>query len=113
MDALKPAGRGGLRTQSAMVRRRARRVLEGNRMTLILAVIVLLVTAIGVYLGSVALYMAGSLYFRDALWLDPATYALMGVLGLFLVLPLGVGVWRLSCLCVSTTGTKSHPTQKK
>ena len=98
MDVLKPAERGGLRTQAAMVRRRARRVLEGNRMTLILAVIVLLVTAMGVYLGSVALYMAGSLYFRDALWLDPATYALMGVLGLFLVLPLGVGVWRLSCL---------------
>ncbi len=98
MDALKPAERGGLRTQAAMVRRRARRVLEGNRMTLILSVIVLLVTAMGGYLVSVALYMAGYLYFGDALWVDLATYALMGVSGLFLVLPLGVGVWRLACL---------------
>lgn len=98
MDALKPAERGGFRTQAAMVRRRARRVLEGNRMTLILSVIVLLVTAMGVYLGAVALYMAGSLYFGDVLWLELATYALMGVLGLFLVLPLGVGVWRMACL---------------
>ena len=108
MDALKPAERGGLRTQATMVRRRARRVLEGNRMTLILAVIVLLVTAMGVYLGSVALYMAGSLYFRDALWLDMATYALMGVLGLFLVLPLGVGVWRLSCLMTLRISDAPH-----
>lgn len=90
-------------SRAANTRRKARRVLDdragwGNRMTLILATVVLLVMAVGVYLTSVALYMAGYLYFGDALWLDLATYALMGVLGILLVLPLGVGLWRLACL---------------
>ncbi len=84
------------------IRRNAHRVLEGrtpwqNRMTLILALTVALVAAVGVYAVSVGFYSVGYLIFGDTLWLNVATYVLMAILEITLVLPLLVSLLRLAC----------------
>ena len=56
-------------------------------MTLILAVVILLTVGVGSYLIAAGLYMVGYLLFGDVLWLDVVTYALVGVIGLLIVLP--------------------------
>ncbi len=101
---------------AAGVRHRARRVLDGegakgNRLTLILATVVLLTAAMGVYLISVGLYMVGYLALGAKPWLDIAAYALMGVLALTVVLPLAAAVFRLACLmtCRMAAGTFGFP----
>lgn len=99
-----PAGRSvGSRERAALVRHKARGVLngfggKGNRLTLVLAVVLLLTVGVGLYAISVGLYMVGYMVFGDYLWLDAVTYALMGVLGLTLLLPLAASVFRLACL---------------
>ena len=104
MDALKPAERGGLWAKARDTRHRARRLLEGNLLTLVLALVVLLTMAVGVYMVSVGLYAVGYLAMGEALWLDIATYGLMGLLGVLLVLPSAVAVWRLACLFTVQAG---------
>lgn len=93
------------RAQAEHIRSRARRILDGhgtkgNRMTLILAVVILLTVGVGSYLIAVGLYMVGYLLFGAVLWLDVVAYALMGVVGLLIVLPLAASVFRLACLAV-------------
>ena len=100
------------RAHAEHVRSRARRVLDchvakGNRMTLILAVVILLTVGVGSYLIAAGLYMVGYLLFGDVLWLDVVTYALVGVIGLLIVLPLAASVFRLACLAVLRTDESS------
>ncbi len=105
---------GSRRVRAADIRRKARLVLDGrsvpqNRMTLILSLIVVLVTAVGVYMLSIGLYMVGYLIVGDALWLDIATYGLMGLLALLLVLPLASATWRLACLMTVRSTVSAMP----
>lgn len=98
---------------AAGVRHKARRVMDGtagkgNRMILILATVILMTVAMGVYLVSVGVYMGGFLLFGSVLWLDIATYALMGVLALTVVLPLAASVFRLACLMTCSVATRAY-----
>lgn len=93
------------RTGSAELRLKARRILDGAgkkspRMTLILAVTTLLTLAVGSYMVASAAYMVGSLLGASVFWSDVIAYSVLGVLALFVVLPLGASVFRLACLAV-------------
>ena len=83
------------------IRRCARGMLDGGRgqrLTLVLAVITVLTAGVGAYMLGAATYAVGYLIAGDSLWADVAAYAVMGMLGLFGVLPLMMGAYRLACL---------------
>ena len=95
--------RARARAEAKEIRAAARRVLDEhdswhNRMTLILALTVVLVVAVGIYAVCGGLYSVGYLIFGEALWLDVAAYGLMAVLGVLIFAPLAAGLWRLACL---------------
>lgn len=91
------------RDQAAGYRRRARDVLarEGMRLTLTLAVILLLTVAMGLYMAATLVYAVGYLFVGEALWLDIVAYGVMGLAGIFLFLPLAASAYRLACLAVA------------
>ena len=83
------------------IRRRARGILDdgrGLRLTLALAVVVVTTAAVGAFLLGEAVYAVGDLIFGDSLWVDVAAHGVMLLLGLFGVLPLTMGTYRLACL---------------
>lgn len=82
------------------LRRRARGLLDGGgrRLTLIFAVVVVLTAAVGAFILGEAAYALGFLIIGDSLWVDVVAYAVMGLSGLFGLLPLTVGAYRLACL---------------
>lgn len=90
--------------ENRLIRHQARRMLDtptaphGNRLTLILAQLCLLVVAAGVYMIPLGLYQVSGLLFGYVLWLDIAAYGLMGGLALLVWLPLAASVYRLACL---------------
>ena len=92
-----------VQARAAGYRRQARAVLDGAgvRLKLILAVIFLLVVAIGLYMAATGLYAIGYVLVGEALWLDAAAYGLMGVLGVTVLLPLAASAYRLACLAVA------------
>lgn len=86
---------------AADMRRRAGGVLDdgrGIRLTLVLAVVVVLTATVGAYILGEAVYGLGFLLLGESVWADVAAYAVMGALGLFGVLPLMMGAYRLACL---------------
>ena len=86
---------------AAEIRRRGRAILDGGggqRLTLILAVITGLAAAVGVFVLGEMVYISGYLIFGSQLWLTVAYYAVMGVAGVFGLLPLLVGIYRPACL---------------
>lgn len=101
-----PAPRSAGRwARAGHVRQRARRVLNGGGgrgalLTLVLAIVILLTASVCVFVvaqgGSAVAYLLG----LSILWQDILFYALLGVLGLFLILPLGASAYRLVCLSV-------------
>ena len=103
------------RAAAALVRRRARAVLNGlggrgNRLTLVLASLVLLTVAVGIYSLSAGGYTIAFLLLGDSPWPDMIAYALLGVLGVTVGLPLMASVFRLACLMTlrAYPGSVSH-----
>lgn len=96
--------------EATSTRRTARRLLDdrlpgretadghGVRLTLVLAVVILLTAAVSTYALGTGLYSILVLLSVDSLWADLAAYALMGFLGIFVLLPLAAGTYRLACL---------------
>jgi hypothetical protein len=74
---------------------------EGVRLTLMLAVILLLTVAMGLYMAATLVYTVGYLFVGEALWLDVVAYGVMGLLGILLLLPLAASAYRLACLAVA------------
>ncbi len=96
------------------LRHRARRILDGtgkrsNRLTLVLAVTILLTVAVGSYMAASGAYMLSLLLGASVFVSDLIAYGLMGVLGLFVVLPLGASVFRLACLAVLESRAYTSP----
>ena len=86
---------------AASLRHTARRLLDGGkgiRLTLVLGVVVLLTLSVGLYLLADGVFMAGYLLFGWSKWLDVVAYAMVGVSGILVALPLAVSVYRLACL---------------
>lgn len=100
----------GMRTQTADLRRRARLVLNGHsgrtshRLTLTLALILVLTVGVALYTAVTGLYLAGSILLGDTVWLEAAADVLLILLLLALGLPLLTSVWRLSCLMTAPDG---------
>ena len=83
------------------IRRRARGILDGargQRLTLAVAVTVVLTASVGTFILGEAAYTVACLCMGESLWADVIAYGVMGVLGLFGVLPLLLGAYRLACL---------------
>jgi len=93
------------------IRSAARRILDGDsrgaRMTLILALIVTLVAAVGIYTVSLGLYSLGYLLFGEAAWLDVAANGIMILLGIAVGLPLVASLFRMACLAAVVPAAKT------
>ncbi len=100
----------GAGKQTADLRRRARLVLNGysgrtsHRLTLTLALVLVLTVGVALYAAVSGLYMAGFMLFGEAVWLELAADGLLLLLLLALALPLLTSVWRLACLMTAPDG---------
>lgn len=96
------------------LRHRALRILDGSgkrghRLTLILAVTILLTVAVGSYMVASGAYMLSFLLGASILVSDLIACGVLGALGLFVVLPLGASVFRLACLAVLESRAYASP----
>ena len=94
----------------AELRRRARQVLSGrtrttsHRLTLTLAIVLVMTAGMALYAAVSGLYMAMDILWSEVIWLEAVADGLFVLLLLALVLPLAASVWRLACLMTAPDG---------
>lgn len=99
-----------LKERAQETKQAAREVLGGHsgklshRLTLTLAVIMLMTVGVAIYMAVSCLGMAGWLVYGDVLWVEVAVNSLLAILCGVLVMPLAVSLGRLSCLMAAPDG---------
>ena len=100
----------GLWQRAFLIRGHAMAVLNGRsgrysrRLTLSLAVILILTVSIALYAAVACLSMTGYILFDGMAWVDIACNGLLLLLGLVFVLPLMGSLWRMACLMTAPDG---------
>ncbi|MBR5123643.1 MAG: hypothetical protein IKU90_00805 [Clostridia bacterium] len=100
----------GKRMDLSDLRCRGRQVLNGrtgttsHRLTLTLAIVLVLTAGMALYAAVSGLYMAVDILWSEVIWAEVAVDGLFGLLFLALILPLMASVWRLACLMTAPDG---------
>lgn len=103
-DSPRPSPFAVLRAHAYGIRKNGRALLNGrgtalsHRLLLLLALMIWLTVTVGLLLLADGIYSLGYALAGDLLWLDLLTDGIFYLSCLLLSLPLGVSVWRLTCL---------------